>query len=106
MCSKDLGADIVYAWPSAEIAVMGPDGAANIVFKKQIKAAADPEAERRARVQEYKDDFANPYMAAKRGYVDDIIVPSESRQRLAAAFEMLKEKRESSPPKKHGNIPV
>ncbi|MCI1945939.1 acyl-CoA carboxylase subunit beta [Clostridium luticellarii] len=106
MCSKDLGADIVYAWPSAQIAVMGPDGAANIVFKKQIKAAADPEAERRARVQEYKDDFANPYMAAKRGYVDDVIVPSESRQRLAAAFEMLKDKRESNHPRKHGNIPV
>ncbi|MEY8764446.1 MULTISPECIES: acyl-CoA carboxylase subunit beta [Clostridium] len=106
MCSKDLGADIVYAWPSAEIAVMGPDGAANIVFKKQIRAASDPESERRTRVKEYKDDFANPYMAAKRGYVDDVIVPSESRQRLAAAFEMLKDKRESCPPKKHGNIPV
>ncbi|MHC6180752.1 acyl-CoA carboxylase subunit beta [Clostridium sp. JNZ X4-2] len=106
MCSKDLGADIVYAWPSAQIAVMGPDGAANIVFKKQIKAAQDPEAERRARVQEYKDDFANPYMAAKRGYVDDVIVPSESRQRVAVAFEMLKDKRESNHPRKHGNIPV
>ncbi|AZV55631.1 carboxyl transferase domain-containing protein [Clostridium sp. AWRP] len=106
MCSKDLGADVVYAWPTAQIAVMGPDGAANIVFKKEIKSAKDPEAERRIRIKKYKDDFVTPYMAAKRGYVDDIIVPSESRKRLVAVFEMLKNKRDSNLPRKHGNIPV
>lgn len=106
MCSKDLGADTVYAWPTAEIAVMGPDGAANIIFKKEIESAADHEEERRAKIREYKDEFATPYIAAERGYVDDVIAPLESRKMLAAAFEMLQNKRESSFPKKHGNLPV
>ncbi|HNR04647.1 MAG TPA: carboxyl transferase domain-containing protein [Bacillota bacterium] len=106
MCSKDLGADMVFAWPSAEIAVMGPDGAANIIFKKDIEGAEDPVQTRAEKIQEYKDKFATPYIAAKRGYVDSVIEPSESRPRLANAFEMLASKRESRPAKKHGNLPV
>ncbi|HBM81454.1 MAG: carboxyl transferase domain-containing protein [Clostridiales bacterium] len=106
MCSKDLGADIVYAWPSAEIAVMGPEGAANIIFKKEIESSLDPEEEISSKIREYRDEFATPYIAAQRGYVDDVIIPSESRQRLAAAFEMLQSKRDSSFSKKHGNFPV
>lgn len=106
MCSKDLGADQVYAWPSAEIAVMGPDGAANIIFKKDIEAADDPAAKRQEKIQEYKDKFATPYIAASRGYVDDVIEPATTRQRLISAFDMLESKRESRPAKKHGNLPV
>jgi Acetyl-CoA carboxylase, carboxyltransferase component (subunits alpha and beta) len=106
MCSKDLGADIVYAWPTAEIAVMGPEGAANIIFKKEIESSVNPEEERKTKIKEYRDEFATPYIAAERGYVDDVIIPSESRQRLAAAFEMLQNKRDSALPKKHGNLPV
>jgi len=106
MCSKDLGADMVFAWPSAEIAVMGPDGAANIIFKKDIEGAEDPVQTRAEKIQEYKDKFATPYIAAQRGYVDSVIEPSESRPRLANAFEMLASKRESRPAKKHGNLPV
>jgi acetyl-CoA carboxylase carboxyltransferase component len=106
MCSKDLGADMVFAWPSAEIAVMGPDGAANIIFKKDIEGAENPVQTRAEKIQEYKDKFATPYIAAQRGYVDLVIEPSESRPRLANAFEMLASKRESRPAKKHGNLPV
>jgi len=106
MCSKDLGADMVFAWPSAEIAVMGPDGAANIIFKKDIEGAEDPVQTRAEKIQEYKDKFATPYIAAQRGYVDSVIEPKESRPRLANAFEMLASKRENRPAKKHGNLPV
>ena len=106
MCSKDLGADVVYAWPDAEIAVMGPEGAANIIFKKEIESSANPAEERAAKIKEYREEFATPYIASERGYVDDIIAPSESRMRLAAAFEMLQSKRDSVLPKKHGNLPV
>jgi acetyl-CoA carboxylase carboxyltransferase component len=106
MCSKDLGADVVYAWPNAEIAVMGPEGAANIIFKKEIESSVNPEDERQLKIKEYRNEFATPYIAAERGYVDDVIIPSETRQRLAAAFEMLQSKRDSNPPKKHGNLPV
>lgn len=106
MCSKDLGADIVYAWPTAEIAVMGPEGAADIIFKKEIKSSQNPAEEREAKIKEYRDEFATPYIASERGYVDDVIIPSESRMRLAAAFEMLQSKRDSALPKKHGNLPV
>ncbi|SHJ08887.1 methylmalonyl-CoA decarboxylase subunit alpha [Lutispora thermophila] len=106
MCSKDLGADQVFAWPSAEIAVMGPDGAANIIFKKDIEAADNPAAARQEKIQEYRDKFANPYIAASRGYVDDVIEPATTRQRLISAFEMLESKRETRPAKKHGNLPV
>ncbi len=106
MCSKDLGADMVFAWPTAEIAVMGPEGAANIIFKKEIEGAKDPAQTRSEKIQEYREKFATPYIAAKRGYVDSVIEPSESRQRLASAFDMLASKRESRPAKKHGNLPV
>ena len=106
MCSKDLGADMVFAWPTAEIAVMGPDGAANIIFKKEIDSAADPAAARKEKLDAYRAEFATPYQAAKRGYVDDVIEPCETRQKVAAALNMLASKRVSNPHKKHGNFPV
>lgn len=106
MNSKHLGADMVFAWPTAEIAVMGPDGAANIIFRKEIAAADDPVAERNNKIEEYREKFSNPYVAASRGYVDDVIEPSSTRVRLISALEMLKSKRETRPSKKHGNIPL
>ncbi len=106
MNSKNLGADMVMAWPTAEIAVMGPDGAANIIFKKDIKESSDPVATRNEKIQEYRNKFASPYEAAKRGYVDDVIEPDSTRPRIIAALEMLASKRESRPAKKHGNLPV
>ena len=106
MCSKDLGADQVFAWPNAEIAVMGPDGAANIIFKNEIAASDDPIATRAEKIVEYRDTVANPYIAAQRGFVDDVLVPSQTRPRLISAFDMLETKRESRPGKKHGNLPV
>jgi len=106
MCNRELGADLVFAWPSAQIAVMGAAGAANIVFKDDIAAAADPIAKRAEKVTEYEEQFNNPYRAAEMGYVDDIIEPATSRQRLISAFDMLASKRESLPQKKHGNIPL
>jgi len=106
MSSKHIRGDISYAWPTAEIAVMGPEGAVNIIFRKEIAAAADPEAERARLVQEYRDQFANPYVAAARGYIDDVIEPKETRPRLIEALKMLQNKRDSNPPKKHGNIPL
>lgn len=106
MCNKELGADIVLAWPSAQIAVMGAEGAANIVFKNDIKAADNPIAKRAEKVAEYEEKFNNPYRAAELGYVEDVIEPSQSRQRLVSAFDMLESKRHSLPAKKHGNIPL
>ena len=106
MCSKHLGADMVFAWPDAEIAVMGADGAANIIFAKGIKAAADPAAERKAKIAEYQDAMMNPYVAAARGYVDDVIMPSETRKHVISAFEALEGKHVDKPRKKHGNIPL
>ena len=106
MCSKDLGADQVFAWPNAEIAVMGPDGAANIIFKNDIKNSDNPVEMRQKKIEEYRDTVANPYIAAQRGFVDDIIVPSITRPRIISAFDMLESKRESNPAKKHGNLPV
>lgn len=106
MCSKDLGADIVLAWPSAEIAVMGPQGAANIIFRNEITEASDPVAMRQQKIDEYTDEFATPYKAAERGFVDDVIEPAATRTRLADALMMLASKRESRPAKKHGNIPL
>jgi len=106
MCGQDLGADYVLAWPTAEIAVMGAEGAANIIFRKEIKAAEDPKAKREEKVREYRELFSNPYKAAARGYVDALIAPRETRPRIIRALEMLKTKRESRPAKKHGNIPV
>lgn len=106
MCNKELGADLVLAWPSAQIAVMGAEGAANIVFKNDIKQAADPIAKRQEKVAEYEEKFNNPYRAAEMGYVDDIIEPATARQRIISGFDMLASKRLSLPAKKHGNIPL
>ncbi len=106
MSSKHLRGDINLAWPSAEIAVMGPEGAVNIIFRRQLAQAEDPEAERARLVAEYRAKFANPYVAASRGFIDDVIVPRETRPRLINALEMLRNKRDTNPPKKHGNIPL
>ncbi len=106
MNSKHLGADMVMAWPTAEIAVMGPDGAANIIFKNDIKESSDPVTTRNEKIQEYRNKFASPYEAARRGYVDDVIEPDSTRPRIIAALEMLASKRETRPSKKHGNLPV
>jgi acetyl-CoA carboxylase carboxyltransferase component len=106
MSSKHLRGDANLAWPSAEIAVMGPDGAVSIVFRKEMENSGNP-AQRKAKlVSEFRDKFANPYVAAERGYLDDIIEPSETRPRLINALEMLQNKRDTNPPKKHGNIPL
>ena len=106
MCSKDLGADRVYAWPTAEIAVMGAEGAANVVFRKQIEAAEDKEARRAELVEEYRETFSTPYMAAARGLVDDIIDPADTRRHIAQSLELLVGKREVRPAKKHGLGPA
>lgn len=106
MCNKELGADVVLAWPTAEIAVMGPKGAANIIFRNDIKNAEDPAKMREQKIKEYEDEFATPYKAAERGVVDDVIEPKYSRIRLVDAFVMLETKRESLPAKKHGNMPL
>ena len=106
MNSRHVRGDLVYAWPTAEVAVMGPDGAVNVVFRRQIEAVDDPEATRQRLIQEYTEKFANPYVAASLGYIDDIIEPAETRARLVAGLEMLKNKRDANPPKKHGNIPL
>lgn len=105
MCSKDLGADISLAWPTAEIAVMGAEGAANVIFRKEISAAPDPVAKRQEVMDNYKKNLYNPYIAASRGYIDGVIYPSETRKVLIECFELLAGKRQALPPKKHGNIP-
>jgi propionyl-CoA carboxylase beta chain len=101
-----MRADINFAWPSAEIAVMGPDGAVNIVFRREIEAAADPEAKRKELVEQYREQSANPYVTASRGFIDDVIEPRDTRLRIIRALEMLQNKADSNPPKKHGNIPL
>ncbi|HZK18452.1 MAG TPA: carboxyl transferase domain-containing protein [Clostridia bacterium] len=106
MCSKHLGADIVIAWPTAEIAVMGPEGAANIIFKRDINDSGNPTMKRTEKIEEYREKFANPYVAASHGYVDLVIEPFESRPHIISAFEMLDSKRENRPAKKHGLLPV
>jgi len=106
MNSKQLRGDMVFAWPSAEIAVMGAKGAAEIIFANEIKAASDPAAKLEEKVQEYTDNFANPYVAAAKGFVDEVIDPKVTRFKLIKALEMLKNKRDTNPPKKHGNIPL
>ena len=106
MNSKHLRADISYAWPTAEIAVMGPEGAVNIVFRKEIEKAQDKEERRAELIADYEQKFANPYIAAERGYVDDVIEPAETRPRLIRALRMLATKREQVPARKHGNIPL
>jgi len=106
MCSQEMGADFVYAWPSAEIAVMGAEGAVNILYSKEIKEAEDPIARRKELVAEYRAEFASPYMAASRGYITDVIEPSQTRGIVALSLRKLLGKRELRPPKKHGNIPL
>jgi acetyl-CoA carboxylase carboxyltransferase component len=106
MSSKHVRGDLNFAWPTAEIAVMGVEGAVNIIFRDRIDKAADTEAERQRLVAEYEERFANPYVAAARGYVDEVILPSETRARIAGALAMLEHKRQSAPRKKHGNIPL
>jgi len=106
MSSKHIRGDLNLAWPSAEIAVMGPDGAVNIIFRKELAEAADPVQRKAELVAEYRQTFANPYVAASRGYIDDVIRPRETRPRLINALEMLTNKRDNNPPKKHGNVPL
>ena len=106
MSSKHIRGDVNLAWPSAEIAVMGPEGAINILNRKELAESQDPEALRAQLVDEYRTRFANPYVAATRGFIDDVIEPSQTRQRIIGALEMLQNKRDTNPPKKHGNIPL
>jgi acetyl-CoA/propionyl-CoA carboxylase carboxyl transferase subunit len=106
MASKHIGADVNYAWPTAEIAVMGPKGAVNILYDDELAEAEDTEARRQELIDEYRDEFANPYTAADRGFVDDVIEPPETRPRLIDDLEMLASKRDEQPDKKHGNIPL
>ena len=106
MNSKSLSADVVYAWPIAKIAVMGSDGAVNIIFRKQIKASDDPDTERDKLIKEYDNKFMNPYFAASRGFVDEVILPAETKDRILSALDMLKNKKEARPTKKHDNMPM
>ncbi|MCX6350918.1 MAG: acyl-CoA carboxylase subunit beta [Bacteroidetes bacterium] len=106
MNSKHIGCDLNFAWPTAEIAVMGASGAAEIIFKKEIQTAADPAAKLAEKIAEYQEQFANPYRAAERGFIDEVIKPEETRERLIAGFKMLENKVDSMPRKKHGNIPL
>ncbi|MBI9083782.1 MAG: methylmalonyl-CoA carboxyltransferase [Desulfobacterales bacterium] len=106
MCSRDLGADMAFAWPTAEIAVMGAEGAANVIHIKEIDGAPDPVAKRKEKIKEYQELFSNPYCAASRGYIDAVIAPRDTRPRLIDALEIMCSKREQRPPKKHGNIPM
>jgi len=106
LSSKQIRGDLNYAWPGAEIAVMGPEGAINIIYRRELKEAKDPEALRKKLVEEYRDKFAHPYVAAARGYVDDVIEPKATRPTLIKGLEMIENKRDKLPPKKHGNIPL
>jgi acetyl-CoA/propionyl-CoA carboxylase carboxyl transferase subunit len=106
MNSKHLRSDVAFAWPTAEIAVMGAEGAVNVVFRKEIEKAADPSARKAELIKEYRDKFSTPYAAAERGFIDDVIEPAETRTRLIKALRMLSTKRESVPARKHGNIPL
>ena len=106
MSSKHIRGDLNIAWPTAEIAVMGPEGAVNVIYRDEIDAAQDAAVERQRLVADYQSRFANPYIAASRGYIDDVILPSETRPRLIAGLEVLATKRDTNPPKKHGNIPL
>jgi propionyl-CoA carboxylase beta chain len=106
MSSKHIRGDVNLAWPTAEIAVMGAEGAVNILHRDALASAEDPEAERARLVAEYEERFANPYVAAARGYIDDVIRPSETRARLIGALRLLADKRDTNPAKKHGNIPL
>jgi len=106
MCSKQLGADYVMAWPTAVIAVMGADGACNIIYRNEIAAAAEPEAKRAELITAYEDKFNNPYFAASLGIIEEIIAPPDTRKRIIAVLDALKDKKEIRLPKKHNNIPL
>ena len=106
MSSKHIRTDVNLAWPTAEIAVMGPEGAVNILYKRELDASPDPDALRAERVAEFREKFANPYVAASRGFVDEVIRPRQPRSKLIAALAALATKRDGNPPKKHGNIPL
>ncbi len=106
MASKHIRTDVNYAWPTAEIAVMGPEGAVDIVYKRELERAANKEEMRQQKIDEFRNRFANPYVAADRGFVDAVILPHETRKKLIQALEMLETKRDKNPPKKHGNIPL
>jgi acetyl-CoA carboxylase carboxyltransferase component len=105
MCSNHLRADFVFAWPTAEIAVMGPEGAANIIFRSEIMNSTNPEETRKKKIQEYKEKFANPYVAAAYGYVDAVVEPSKTRDVILHSLEISSQKKEDRPPKKHGIPP-
>jgi len=106
MASKHIRTDVNFAWPTAEIAVMGPEGAVNILYKRELDAAEDPAALRAERVSEFREKFANPFVAASRGFLDEVIQPRTTRRRIIAALNSLETKRDRNPPKKHGNIPL
>ena len=106
MSSKHLRTDFNYAWPAAEIAVMGPEGAVNILYKRELEAAANRAAARAEKIAEFREKFANPYIAASRGFIDEVIQPRETRRKLITALRNLENKRDKNPPKKHGNIPL
>ena len=106
MDSKSVGCDISFAWPTAELAVMGPQGAVEILNRRELQQAADPEARKAELVDDYTDKYANPYVAAERGIVDAVIDPAETRQKVVAAFQMIESKREELPKRKHGNVPL
>ena len=106
MSSKHIRTDFNYAWPTAEIAVMGAEGAVNILYKREIENSPDPAATRAAKIAEFREKFANPYVAAERGFIDEVIRPRTTRRRLIQALATLETKRDRNPPKKHGNIPL
>jgi propionyl-CoA carboxylase beta chain len=106
MASKHMLADFNFAWPTAEVAVMGPEGAVNIIYRKDIAGSPTPDTRREKLMADYKARFANPYSAAERGYIDDVIVPHETRPKLVTALHTLQTKREPGPKRKHGNIPL
>ena len=106
MSSKNLKGDVNYAWPTAEVAVMGAEGAVSIIHRKELSEAEEPAGLRARLVQEYEDQLMNPYIAAARGMIDDVIDPAETRPKVIAALEMLANKRDTLPPKKHGSIPL
>jgi propionyl-CoA carboxylase beta chain len=106
MASKHIRTDLNLAYPTAEIAVMGPEGAVNVLYRREIQKADDPETLRRTKVAEFKEKFANPYVAADRGFIDEVIEPRHTRRKIIAGLEMTRTKRDKNPPKKHGNIPL
>jgi acetyl-CoA carboxylase carboxyltransferase component len=106
MNSKSIGADLAFAWPSAELAVMGPQGAVDIVYRRELATSTDAAGRRAQLVEEYTERFANPYLAAERGYVDDVIDPAETRKVLSRSLDLLRSKREELPKRKHGNVPL